>query len=230
MASKTDRPCAIDDCPRSVGLKGAKDYCSIHYHRLLRYGDPLRIPKFTPTKRPAVCTMEGCEKPCRARRLCSTHHQRWRVRGNANVVLTAWSGHDREAAIRSRVRKETQHWYWTGYKDKKGCGWYSGRPAHVLIWEMERGPVPAGKQLDHLCRIHDCVRPECLEPVTQQENINRGIGIPVINRAKTHCPANHEYAGENLYIGRDGSRYCRQCARDRYTHTKNAHVRDSDSY
>lgn len=48
------------------------------------------------------------------------------------------------------------------------------RPAHVLAWESEHGPVPAGMELDHLCRVHSCIRPDHLEPVTSMVNAQRG--------------------------------------------------------
>jgi hypothetical protein len=38
------------------------------------------------------------------------------------------------------------------------------------------GPVPEGMELDHLCRVHPCVNPEHLEPVTPRENKLRGEG------------------------------------------------------
>jgi hypothetical protein len=34
-------------------------------------------------------------------------------------------------------------------------------------------------------------------------------------KAKTHCPAGHPYAGDNLYVGKNGNRKCRACQRKR---------------
>lgn len=34
-----------------------------------------------------ACTIEGCDKPVRARGWCATHHQRWRVHGDPNTVI-----------------------------------------------------------------------------------------------------------------------------------------------
>ena len=33
---------------------------------------------------------------------------------------------------------------------------------------------------------------------------------------RTHCPAGHPYAGDNLFIRRNGHRKCRTCHRERY--------------
>jgi len=46
--------------------------------------------------------------------------------------------------------------------------------AHRAMYEREVGPIPEGLQLDHLCRIKGCIRPDHLEPVTGKINVNRG--------------------------------------------------------
>jgi hypothetical protein len=69
---------------------------------------------------------------------------------------------------------------WQMAKTPKGYGqeWCKSRQrmvgAHILAWEREHGPVPKGKELDHLCRQRDCVRAGHLEPVAHLENIRRG--------------------------------------------------------
>ncbi len=44
---------------------------------------------------------------------------------------------------------------------------------HKLNYERKYGPVPPGLQLDHLCRVRNCVNPDHVEPVTPAENIRR---------------------------------------------------------
>jgi hypothetical protein len=78
---------------------------------------------------------------------------------------------------------------------------------HRLAYEAERGPIPAGLVLDHLCRNPACCNPDHLEPVTQKENMRRGsFG------SRTHCKHGHEYTPENTYLLARG-RQCRECRR-----------------
>lgn len=101
-------------------------------------------------------------------------------------------------------------WIWPFKIDARGYGKvkYQGRArkAHQVVYEHYVGPVPDGLELDHLCRITDCVNPSHLEPVTHMENIRRRTA------AKTHCHKGHEYTAENTYTG-GGKRQCRTCQR-----------------
>lgn len=108
-------------------------------------------------------------------------------------------------------------WVWRGVKDRAGYGRVGrrGRAAHRVSYELHRGPIPAGLELDHLCRNRACVNPAHLEPVTHEENVRRGEAGSN-NRRKMFCPAGHPYDGENLYVRRGRrwtARVCRLCYR-----------------
>lgn len=84
--------------------------------------------------------------------------------------------------------------------------------AHRAAYELERGPIPAGLELDHLCRTPCCVNPYHLEPVTRRENQRRGMGPTGINARKTHCLRGHEFTPENTYLLPNGAgRSCKAC-------------------
>ena len=51
--------------------------------------------------------------------------------------------------------------------------------AHRAMYEQEVGPIPDGKELDHLCRQTDCVNPSHLDPVTHAVNLRRGKGTKI---------------------------------------------------
>jgi hypothetical protein len=82
---------------------------------------------------------------------------------------------------------------------------------HRIIYQHLVGPVPEGQQLDHICRVRCCVNPAHLEPVTQRENIVRGIGPTAVNAKKMFCPKGHEYIPR---ARKNGWRMCQICERD----------------
>ena len=85
------------------------------------------------------------------------------------------------------------------------------RLLHRLAWEKWHGkPIPAGLELDHLCRNLVCINPNHLEVVTHAENCRRGIGVGVHNAAKTTCPRGHPYD----VIESGGGRRCRTCDKE----------------
>jgi hypothetical protein len=46
---------------------------------------------------------------------------------------------------------------------------------HRLAYTELVGPIPAGHEIDHLCRNRRCVNPAHLEPVTKSENKRRAV-------------------------------------------------------
>lgn len=103
---------------------------------------------------------------------------------------------------------------WTGSRNQKGYGRFNRLQAHRFAYEAFVGPIPDGLTIDHLCRVRNCVLPAHLEPVTQAENVRRGIRTYYTNGQanKTHCPQGHSYSGGNLYLRPSGRhRECRAC-------------------
>lgn len=116
-------------------------------------------------------------------------------------------------------------WVWEGFKDKKGYGriWNPGgsQYAHVVVYELEVGPVPPGHEVDHTCNNTSCVRPEHLEAVTGQENTHRRdlrLGNPASRI--THCINGHERNEIHTYTNKHGHVVCRTCAHERYLRKK----------
>lgn len=108
-------------------------------------------------------------------------------------------------------------WEWKASKNAYGYGqFYTGetmRLAHVISYQLLVGEVPAGLDLDHLCRNRSCVNPDHLEPVTRRENIARGSSVVARQMEQTECKYRHPLSGDNSYIDGRGRRVCRACVR-----------------
>lgn len=120
----------------------------------------------------------------------------------------------------AKVQVQDDCWIWTGAKagpgEKYGYIRVDGKTlrAHRFAYEALVGAIPKGLQLDHLCRVRACVRPDHLEPVTNRENGLRGESFAAQQARRTHCSQGHPYNEENTHHYR-GKRYCRTCNRDR---------------
>lgn len=120
----------------------------------------------------------------------------------------------------SKIIKTGNCWEWLAYKMSNGYGnfHYKGKTklAHRISYQIYRGDIPQGLQLDHLCRNRGCVNPDHLEVVTQQENIKRGDICNDNNPRKklTHCKNGHEFTKENTIIVNGKSRNCRECHKE----------------
>lgn len=109
-------------------------------------------------------------------------------------------------------------WLWFGACHAGGYGQYrrQGRAwmAHRISYERAKGEIPAGMDLDHLCRNPSCINPDHLEPVTRRENVMRGVKFGTYGkrmRRVTHCIRGHEFTEQNTYRTREGYRTCREC-------------------
>lgn len=119
------------------------------------------------------------------------------------------------------IKLESGCWVWkravmnTGY----GILRHDGRNqlAHRVSYELAKGKIPPGMQIDHLCRHPTCINPDHLEVVTQAENMRRGY-LSMSNKMRalerTHCKRGHELSGENVIVT-PTHRSCRQCINER---------------
>jgi len=122
---------------------------------------------------------------------------------------------------RQVARDKSGCWLWQGTVSALGYGRitradFSKAMAHRVAYELYVGPIPAGLELDHLCRVRSCVNPDHLEAVTRRENVLRSKSFAGENAAKSRCIHGHEFTPENTYT-RPGSRRreCRACQSER---------------
>lgn len=146
-----------------------------------------------------------------------------RVPAPGSVLPHSAAGHAATTAAgrvlcRTRVEDgplDTPCWIWQGARQSCGYGLIRvGGGSPVLVHRLMRsvlvGPIPAGLELDHLCRRPACVNPAHCEPVTHHVNQSRGLRA----RRET-CGRGHPLTPENTRRhGRHQRRKCRRCDRD----------------
>ena len=141
-----------------------------------------------------------------------------------------------------RSESRSECWMWTG-ATLRGYGQFAiqrrPRRAHRLAYEMERGPIPDGLDLDHICRVRRCVNPWHLRPLSRRENtLAEGSLSPArSNFLKTRCMRGHPFSGGNVVVSTSPTnphlsiRTCRSCTnlrRRRHNSTKRGHALCSD--
>lgn len=79
------------------------------------------------------------------------------------------------------IKTDSGCWQWTAATIRgygainlgKVAGSTITRYAHRVAYEYLVGPIPAGHDIDHLCRNTLCINPAHLEPVTRSKNAQR---------------------------------------------------------
>lgn len=107
---------------------------------------------------------------------------------------------------------------WNGYVGHKGYGRInvggSALLAHRVSYELSHGAIPRGAFVCHKCDTPGCINPDHLFLGTNTDNMRDMLAKKRGAKQKlTHCRSGHEYAGDNLYITKIGSRVCRECRR-----------------
>lgn len=76
--AREKKTCSVEGCGRPHQACG---FCSMHYRRWLRHGDPIGGGVFRKRPAHARCSVAGCDRQAIARRLCHLHWQRDRKHG-----------------------------------------------------------------------------------------------------------------------------------------------------
>lgn len=122
----------------------------------------------------------GCGRTTKLAR-CSDSSKGW-IRG---VPLRFAKGHNLRRLNPQAYKSEdrgysTPCWIWQRGTDEGGYGkvgivGVQTTLAHRFFYMWVKGDIPDDLELDHLCRVRNCVNPDHLEAVTHQENDRRGM-------------------------------------------------------
>lgn len=158
-----------------------------------------------------TCSIPGCDRKYDCHDLCAMHNLRRIRHGDPTRKIT------REERFWGWVDKSDNCWEWVGSKHSSGYGKFASvLLAHRYSYELHKGKIPEGLQIDHICFNKSCVNPEHLEAVTPRTNMLRAQFHYGTGAAKTECPQGHPY-DENNTTYRNSRRHCKACARERAT-------------
>lgn len=106
-------------------------------------------------------------------------------------------------------------WIWRGATNGDSYGSVGSLGmAHRVAYELFIAPIPAGLEIDHLCRNPRCVNPHHLEAVTHGENLRRAKVYGPF-QLLPYCKNGHPQTRENsrLWVLSKGERHpqCRLC-------------------
>lgn len=121
------------------------------------------------------------------------------------VPVRYMTGHNRRGREKANQYVEedrgysTPCWTWQLFIHPNGYGAKGNTYAHIHMYKKIRGAIPPGLQLDHLCRVRNCVNPDHLEPVTGAMNAQRGAGTK-LTAEKVACIRERAAAGEKRKV------------------------------
>lgn len=126
--------CVIDGCNNKRHVK--LGYCSTHYAKYKKYGDPLagRTNLYFPGQSPKTCTAQGCSAAHAHGGLCQAHYLRKKRLGSVDAVydsekpkICAVDGCGKKHYCKSFCTKHYQAWFFHGdplHHEKNSCmGW-----------------------------------------------------------------------------------------------------------
>ncbi len=89
--------------------------------------------------------------------------------------------------------------------------------AHRVVYQHFSGQIPEGFEIDHLCRVRNCINPEHLEAVTPMINMHRSM---------PYNPKIQERIAQNvsLYKNRRTCKLCKNLRQRKYLVAKYALV------
>ena len=172
------RSCSIDECENKAVARG---WCEMHYKRWRTHGDPEKLhDKMSYLGKP--CKVKGCNEMNHSRGMCRPHAERLVKYGDplAGPPIQTKS-RTPEEAFEKFTTWQGDCLVWTGGK-VLGYGhiYVEGKQlkAHRFAWSKRNGPIPEGKEIDHVCHNTLCVNVKHLRLATPAQNSSNRSGAP----------------------------------------------------
>jgi hypothetical protein len=164
--------CSIPDC----GEKNyAKSWCSRHYQKNRKYGDPLADRSRTAVT--GFCAVDGCDKSISRTIYCMMHYCRLLRTGELGHASPRGHIERVEENFWAKVDKSDDEscWIWTGGRTDSGYGKMKvvgdEQRAHRVSYQLHhKEELPTYVPIHHTCSNKLCVNPHHLQATTQQEN------------------------------------------------------------
>jgi len=125
-----------------------------------------------------TCSIDGCDRPARARGWCKAHWQRWSRHGDPLAGRASPASGPLEVRFWARVDRggPDDCWPWTATMLASGYGWVHApevgeERAHRVAWVLTIGPIPEGQVACHRCDNPPCCNPGHLFLGTQAANV-----------------------------------------------------------
>lgn len=84
--------------------------------------------------------------------------------------------------------------------------------AHRVSYEMFVDSDIVG-EIDHLCKIKECINPSHLEDVDSATNLLRAKGHTIIDGVR-YCKRGHAFTGRDVIKRKNGYIECRECCNE----------------
>ena len=185
-----------------------------------------------------TCTFEGCASKHYSLGYCRLHygrHKAGREMGGPRKVKF----HDAAEALRTRVKRAGECIEWDGARIAAGYGVLRVdgklKYTHRLVWERDRGPIPDGMFIDHMCFNRACMNVEHLRLATPMQNSQNRSGAKPGSTSKYRGVSWYEpskrwkvqvkVGGKNyqkyFLDESDAARYAAELRREHMTHSQN---------